>query len=144
MLSATSCFLLSFCFRKVVRGSFSESAGNYVNYFHKGTSPEPGGRLRGRLPAFRRPPGATHTLAAPGVHLVSSGAVSSCPFAYKFIFDPKTLNRRPYFFRRRPRPPPSPTLVLEGSTALPGTLPERGMITGGIYTTMPASGVMRE
>ena len=32
----------------------------------------------------------------------------------------------------------------EGSEALPGTLPERGIITGGLYITMPASGVMRE
>ena len=48
------------------------------------------------------------------------------------------------FFRRRPRPPPSQALVREGSAALPGTLPDRGIDTGGIYTTMPASGVMRE
>jgi len=40
-------------------------------------------------------------------------------------------------------PPPS-TLAREGSEALPGTLPERGIITGGLYITMPASGVMRE
>ena len=41
-------------------------------------------------------------------------------------------------------PPPSSTLVREGSEPLPGTLPERGIITGGIYVTMPASGLMRE
>ena len=32
----------------------------------------------------------------------------------------------------------------EGFAALPGTLPERGIDTGGIYTTISASGVMRE
>ena len=42
------------------------------------------------------------------------------------------------------QPPPSPTLDREGSEALPSTLPERGIITGGLYIAMPASGVMRE
>ena len=46
--------------------------------------------------------------------------------------------------RKVPQPPPSSTLVREGSEALPGTLPERGIITGGLFITMPASGVMRE
>ena len=40
-------------------------------------------------------------------------------------------------------PPPS-TLAREGSEPLPGTLPERGIVTGGFYIAMPASGVMRE
>ena len=38
----------------------------------------------------------------------------------------------------------SSTLVRGGSEALPGTLPKRGIITGGLFITMPASGVMRE
>ena len=46
--------------------------------------------------------------------------------------------------RKVPEPPPSSTLAREGSEALPGTLPERGIITGGLYIAMPASGVMRE
>ena len=41
------------------------------------------------------------------------------------------------------QPPSSPILDREGSEALPGTLPEKEIITGGIYTTIPASGVMR-
>ena len=36
------------------------------------------------------------------------------------------------------RPPP------EGSEALPGTLPESEIITGGLYLAMPTSEVMRE
>ena len=48
------------------------------------------------------------------------------------------------FSRRHLRPPPSPTVVREGSAALPSTLPERGIDTGGIYIAMPASEVMRE
>ena len=46
--------------------------------------------------------------------------------------------------RKVPSRPPSPTLVWDGPEALPGTLPEGEIITGGIYTIMPASGVMRE
>ena len=46
--------------------------------------------------------------------------------------------------RKDPQPPSSSTLAREGSEALPGTLPERGIITGGLFITMPASGVMRE
>ena len=33
---------------------------------------------------------------------------------------------------------------LGGSKALPDNLPERGIITGGLFITMPAFGVMRE
>ena len=46
--------------------------------------------------------------------------------------------------RKVPEPPPPSTLTREGSEALPGTLPERGIITGGLYIAMPASGVMCE
>ena len=46
--------------------------------------------------------------------------------------------------RKVPEAPPSSTLAREGSEALPGTLPERGIIPGGLYIAMPASGVMRE
>ena len=49
-----------------------------------------------------------------------------------------------YYPRKAPETPPPSTLTREGSEALPGTLPERGIITGGLYITMPASGVMRE
>ena len=34
--------------------------------------------------------------------------------------------------RKDPQPPSSSTLAREGSEALPGTLPERGIITGGL------------
>ena len=92
MPSASSCFLLSFFFLKKLFGEVSQNQLEiYVNYFHKGTSPEPGGYLReGGAPSHQMPLGAAHTLAGPGPHLVPSGAVSSCPFAYKFVFDPKT------------------------------------------------------
>ena len=55
--------------------------------------------------------------------------------------NPKTpsLSSRTYSL-----PPSSSTLTRGVPEALPGTLPERGIITGGLYIAMPASGVMRE
>ena len=40
--------------------------------------------------------------------------------------------------------PPTPNPSREGSEALPGTLPEREIVTGGFFITMPASEVMHE
>ena len=97
MPSASSCFLLSFCFRKVVLWSFSECAENLRELF---LSRNKSGARRwpiGGPTATRRPPGAAQGLATAGSHLVTSGTVSSCPFAYKIIFDPKTLSTWSYF-----------------------------------------------
>ena len=55
-----------------------------------------------------------------------------------------TLNNPNTSPEKHSSPPPPSTLVREGSEALPGTLPERGIIAGGLYTTMPASGQMSE
>ena len=65
------------------------------------------------------------------------------PFAYLF---PRCENpKHPIHYPRKvPETPPPSTLAREGPEPLPGTLPERGIITGGLYITMPASGVMRE
>ncbi len=46
--------------------------------------------------------------------------------------------------RKVPPPPSSSTLDREGSGALPGTLPEGEIIAGGLFITMPASGMTRE
>ena len=67
-----------------------------------------------------------------------------CPFAYKFPRreNPKTPS---HYSRKHPLPPPPSTLTREGVQKFSfGTLPERGIITGGLYIAMPASGVMRE
>ena len=56
----------------------------------------------------------------------------------------ENLNNPNTFPETLTEPPPSSTLVREGSEPLPGTLPERGIITGGLYITMPASGLMLE
>ena len=55
--------------------------------------------------------------------------------------NPKGQSKYP---RKDPETPPSSTLAREGSEPLPGTLPERGIVTGGFYIAMPASRVMRE
>ena len=81
---------------------------------------------------------------APGAHMEPSGVSSRRLFAYKLVFVPKTLKTLIIFSRKHPRPPPSSTLDREGSEALPDTLSEGGIVTGGVYITMPASGVMRE
>ena len=55
--------------------------------------------------------------------------------------NPKCLSHYP---RKVPETPPPSTLAREGPEPLPGTLPERGIVTGGFYIAMPASEVMRE
>ena len=53
--------------------------------------------------------------------------------------------KAPSLSSRTYSPPPPPSTLTRGvPEALPGTLPERGIITGGLYIAMPASGVMRE
>jgi len=46
--------------------------------------------------------------------------------------------------RKVPETPPPSTLTRGVQKFSSGTLPERGIITGGLYITMPASGLMRE
>ena len=77
---------------------------------------------------------------------VGSEPRASTDIAPSPIYSPRGVNpKRPsHIFRKHPLPPPPSTLTREGSEALPGTLPERGIITGGLYIAMPASGVMCE
>ena len=143
MPSASSCFMLSFCFRKVVRGSFSELAGNLHDLFlrrnkdgaRRGAAegPRPQDTTQVRPRCWPRQGPTWPTPSSPRVALSPINHLRSENPKYPIIFSRKHL-----------RPPPSPTLDREDSEALPGTLPEGKIITGGIYTTMPASGVMRE
>ena len=55
--------------------------------------------------------------------------------------NPKTPS---HYSRKYPLPPPPSTLTRGVPEPLPGTLPKRGIITGGLYIAMPASGVMCE
>ena len=83
MPSASSCFLLSFCFIKVVRGSFSESSANLRELFSRRNKDGVRRGPAGGPTAPRCHPGAAQPLAASGSHLDDSVASSSRPFAYK-------------------------------------------------------------
>ena len=74
--------------------------------------------------------GAGPPLAAPRCGEATLAAHRHCPSAYLFRSreNPKYPSLHP---RKFPQPPSSSTLVREGSEALPGTLPEREIITGG-------------
>ena len=68
-------------------------------------------------------------------------AAALSPIYFPRRENPKYLSHVP---RKVPEAPSSSTLAREGSETLPGTLPERGIITGGLHIAMSASGVMRE
>ena len=143
MPSASSCFLLSFCFRKAGPGSFSKSAENLRELFLHGNKDCARRRPVGGATGARRPPGTVPR----GPRL---GPNWPPPEASRVALSPINSIRRGnprgiyHISRKHPRLAPSPILIREGSKVLPGTLPEGEIVTGGIYTTMPASGVMRE
>ena len=144
MPSASSCFLLSFCFRKVVQKIFSDSAENLQELFPSrnkdGARRTPGG---GRP----QPPDAPQARPTPWPCLGPTWPAPSPPRVTPSPINHSRHKNPKYpiiFSRRRPRPPSSPTLVQEGSAALLGTLSEKGIDTGGFYVTMPSSGVMQE
>ena len=79
-------------------------------------------------------------------HLVVWAPRGSADIAPSPIYSPRRENPKTPSLSSRTYslPPPSSTLTRGVSEALPGTLPERGIITGGLYIAMPASGVMCE
>ena len=74
------------------------------------------------------------------------GPRSSTAFALSPTNTPSTKNPSTVFIfsSTGPEPPPSSTPIRERSELLPGTLPGGGIITGGLYVAMTASGLMRE
>ena len=86
--------------------------------------------------------GAGPPLARPGVVWAPRGppAAALSPTYSPRENNPKCLSQYP---RKVPETPPPSTLARQGPEPLPGTLPERGIVTGGFYLAMPASGVMR-
>ena len=88
-------------------------------------------------------PGRGSPLARPGVvwapRVPPAAALSA-------TYSPRRENPKypSHYPRKVPETPPPSTLAREGPEPLPGTLPERGIVTGGFYIAMPASGVMRE
>ena len=142
--SASSYFLLFLCFRKVTQEIFSELENSKTE-----------------VPIFTVPKQLTwreskrrHKAATPGLGVAwpwpaprgRVGPLASADIALPPIYSPSRENPKDpsKIPRKVPSRPSSPTLVREGSEALPGTLPEGEIITEGFYITMPASEVMRE
>ena len=141
--SVSSCFLLFLYSRKASLEIFSELDETWTKppIFPTRTR-SPKERRRG---ATRQPHHGAARAPLPRRGVVW-GPRASPAAALSPIYSSRRENPRypSHYPRKVPKAPPPSTLAREGSEALPGTLPERGIITGGLYITMPASGVMRE
>jgi hypothetical protein len=130
--SASSCFLLFLCFRKVTQETFSKLDETKVKvpiYLKGRWSPEERRsqtRRRQHYRVARATPWPRHQVVwAPGPPLTS-------PFLLYIPFIGKTLKDQSLFHETYCKPSPSSSRDQEGPEALPGTLPERGIITGGL------------
>jgi hypothetical protein len=130
--SASSCFLLFLCFRKVTQEIFSELDEKKLKFlitWHKdGVQRRTGDGPRGSHTWWwcGPPPGRATRWCDHLVHLPTS------PFRLSIPFVEKTLRARTLFQKTYRKPPQSSTRDREGLEALPGTLPERGITTGGL------------
>jgi hypothetical protein len=126
------CFLLFLCFRKVTQKILSEldkTKAEVPNYLTRRLSPkESRRRTRGRphLVVAWATPRPRHQGCDRLVHLLTS------PFRLFNPLDGKTLGAWTLFQNTYYKPPPSSMRDREGPEALPGTLPERGITTGGL------------
>jgi hypothetical protein len=84
-------------------------------------------------------PGASHTIGWCGLHMARAtrwwghlAHLLTPPFRLYILLDEKTLRTRSIFQKTYCKPPPSSTRDREGPEALPDTLPERGITTGGL------------
>ena len=94
-------------------------------------------RRRHQVLAWQAPWPREHVVWAP------RGATD---FALSPTYTPQTKNPSTVFIfsSTGPEPPPLSTPIRERSELLPGTLPGGGIVTGGLYVAMTASGLMRE
>jgi hypothetical protein len=126
------CFLLFLCFRKVTHEIFSEldeTKAEVPNYLTRRRSPKESRRwTRGQphLLVARAPLGHATRGCDRLVHPLTS------PFRLFNPLDGKTLEARTLFQKTYCKPPPSSPRYREGQEALPGTLLERGITTGGL------------
>ena len=142
--SASSCFLLFLYSRKASLEIFSEldETSRTSLFFQK--TPDGAKKQRRRC---TREPHATRArappLSRPGMVRAPRGSPAA---TLSPTYSPRENNPRcpSHYPRKVPETPPPSTLAREGPEPLPGTLPERGIVTGGFYIAMPASGVMRE
>jgi hypothetical protein len=128
------CFLLFLCFRKATQEIFSELDETKTKppIFHdtrrspkmrrRGARGRPHPRVAWPIPGLRhqgvRPPGPPPNAALPAIYSPQRE-------------NPKGTTTFPETYRE---PPPSSTQDREGLEALPGTLPERAIATGGLMT----------
>ena len=142
--SASSCFLLFLYSRKASLEIFSElDETSRGMLFYQNTPEGPKEQQRGARRAPHAPRARLAPWPRPGVVWAPRGspAAALSPTYSPRENNPKGLSQNP---RKVPETPPPSTLAREGPEPLPGTLPERGIVTGGFYIAMPASGVMRE
>jgi hypothetical protein len=126
------CFLLFLCFRKVIQEIFSEldetKAKVPIFPTRDGVqSRDRGGPEGSRTIGWRGLPLARATRWCGHLaHLLTP------PFRLYILVDEKTLRTRSIFQKTYCKSPPSSTRDREGPAALPGTLPVRGITTGGL------------
>jgi hypothetical protein len=130
--SVSSLFSTVLCFRKATQEIFSKLDE---------TKAEPPIFLdtRRSLKMRQRGPGPGHTLWRGGLGLARATRgwgrlvhLLTPPFCLYIPLDGKNLKPRSIFHETYCKPPPSLTRDLEGLEALLGTLPERGITTGGL------------
>jgi hypothetical protein len=126
------CFLLFLCFRKATQEIFSELDETKAKVpIFPGTRRSPKQRRRGaRGQSHHRvawaTPGRATRWCGPLVHPLT------LPFHLYILLDEKTLKARTLFQKIYCKPPSSSMQDREGPEVLPGTLPERGITTGGL------------
>jgi hypothetical protein len=125
-------FLLFLCFRKATQEIFSEldETSSWSLIFLESFQRSKEETERGHRPPSHQG-GVAQPLVVPPMCEDASVHFWRCPFAYK---DPRREKPKdPINFPETHRyPPPSSTQDREGPEALPGTLPERGIATGGL------------
>jgi hypothetical protein len=125
------CFLLFLCFRKVTQEIFLKLDKTKAKvHIFPDTRRSLKQRRRGQraaTPPWRGPPPSrAGAWCGPLVHLLT------LPFCLYILLDKKTLSTGSIFQKTYCKPLPSSTRDREGLEALPGTLPKRGITTGGL------------
>jgi hypothetical protein len=131
-----SCQFPFFCFFCISEKLYRKYSQNWTKQKPKflffpirdGVQSRDGGGLEGgHTPPWRGPP-PSHAGAwcGPLVHLLT------LPFRLYILLNEKTLSTRSIFQKTYCKPPPSSMRDREGPEALPGTLSERGITTGGL------------
>jgi hypothetical protein len=130
---ASSQFFAVFVFQKSYTGNiliigWNKSQSSYFSRSVMESKAETEGSQEAAVP----PHGAGHPLDALGPGVGPWSTFWRCPSAYIFPSTGKPKGTWSIFLKTYCKPPPSSTRDREGPEALPGTLPERGITTGGL------------